>query len=147
MKSGKEIEEVLKKFGWKDFENLVADIFEENGFRVLRNYRFKTKKRYEVDVVAIKPFVIFCVDCKKWKGGRYKKSLIKSAAFKQEERVKEFSKILRSNPNFHFFRGKVIPLIVTWLEEGIIKENDTLIIPLWKLNSFLINLEKYVDVV
>lgn len=142
------LEEILEKHDWREFENIVAGIFKANGFSVRKNFRFKTKERHEVDVLAVKQNLIFCVDCKKWKGGRYKKSGIKVAVKNQERRTGILRNFLKRNPiaiqilkigkNLRF-----CSLIVTLMEEDIIQEEKTFIVPIFKLNSFLLELERY----
>ncbi len=146
--SGKPLEEILEKIDWKEFEGMVSEIFERNGFTVNRNVRFKTRKRYEIDLVAVRG-VVLCVDCKEWGRGRYKKAGLKHAAGKQEERTKKMKRFLKGNPIAQD-KLKITPkdefytLIVTLLEEELIKEGNALIIPVWKLNSFLAELENYI---
>ena len=89
--SGKTIEEVLEKFDWRSFERTVGDIFSSNGYRTFMNFRFKTERRYEIDVVAVSGSVVFLVDCKDWGKGRDKTSGLRSAVEKQENRRKEFA--------------------------------------------------------
>ena len=102
----------------------------------------ETKKRYEIDIIGVKGRTCLCVDCKEWSGGRDKKSGLKNAAKKMEKRVEELKKFLKKNSitdvDMDFY-----PIIVTLLEENLIKENDTLIIPASKLNSFLLEIETY----
>jgi Holliday junction resolvase-like predicted endonuclease len=146
--SGKPIEEIVEKFNWQEFEQLVAKIHEDNNFLVKRNFRFKTSRRFEIDVVAVKSNFILCADCKEWSRGRYKKSGLVGAARKQEERVKQLGKFLKANllarkslklgSNY-----KIYPSVVTWLQEDLIKENETFVIPVWKLNSFLVDVYSY----
>jgi Holliday junction resolvase-like predicted endonuclease len=133
---GEEIESILKDFGWRDFEEFVAEFFSSNDFNVKRKVRFKTDKRQEIDIVAERMNYIFCVDCKKWARGRYKKSALRKAAEKQEERCEELKKFLKDNK-------KYIPLIVTLYEEDILKFNSTFFVPVWKLNKFLTEVEEY----
>jgi len=146
--SGEDIEEVLENFDWKEFEKIVSDIFEINSFRIFRNFRFKTNRRYEIDLIAIKGNKIICVDCKEWGRGRYKKSGLKNAADKQKQRVKEFRKFLRKNPiakaKFRINKkNQFHPLIITLFQEEIIKKDEVFIVPIWKLNHFLNEMEKY----
>ncbi len=136
LRSGLTIEEALKETKWKDFESFVADIFKLHGYSTKLHVRFKTKRCYEIDIVAEGKLLTFCVDCKKWKKGRYKKSALKKACEKHFERVNEFCK---------FSKKKCTPLIVTYVEEEIVEESNVLVIPLWKLNSFLLNPFKYVE--
>lgn len=145
----KNIEEILKELDWKDFEKAVQEIFEINGFKVKRNFRFKTKKRYEIDIIAVKDNFNFCIDCKHLSRGRYKKGEILKAVKKQEERAEELKKFLKSNliakELLQVKSMKFYPLLVTLFEEDLIKENQTFVIPVWKLNSFLNEVENYID--
>lgn len=54
-------------------KKIVSDIFGNNNSSVKRNLRFKTNRRYEIDLLAIKNNEIFAVDCKEWGKGRNKK--------------------------------------------------------------------------
>jgi len=144
----KQIEDILEKFDWEIFEKIVAEIFERNDFKVKHNFRFKTKSRYQIDVIAVKQNKIFCVDCKQWGKGRYKKSGLKQAVKQQEKRVKELKKFLKKNMIAQKMLkvdsdSKFYSLIVTLLQEDMIKENETFIVPVWKLNHFLIELELF----
>ena len=146
--SGREIEEVLENFDWKQFEEIVEEILEVNNFKVHRNFRFKTKRRYEIDLNATKNGKVLCIDCKEWRRGRNKKSGLKIAVRKQRERIKQFQKFLKGNliaqtklkvkPGFKFY-----PLIVTLLQEELVEEDSVFIVPVWKLNSFLVEIERY----
>ncbi|MEM5802091.1 MAG: restriction endonuclease [Candidatus Aenigmatarchaeota archaeon] len=142
------LEDALERYNWEDFEKFVAEIFRYNGFEVRENLRFKTKRRYEIDIFAKRFDLIFCIDCKRWKKGRYKKSGLKRAAKLQEERILQFKKFLTRNPIarniLKIKKIKIIPLIITLFEEDLIKVNNTLFVPLWKLNSFLQEVELYI---
>jgi Holliday junction resolvase len=147
--SKKSIEEILEKFDWKDFERTVSEIFERNDFRIKNDFRFKTRNRHQIDVVAIKENKVFCVDCKQWGRGRYKKYGLKKATKEQEKRVEEFKKFLKKNLIAQKMlkiglNNKFYSLIVTLLQEDMIKENKTFVVPVWKLNSFLVELERWI---
>lgn len=145
---GEEIEEILEEIDWKEFEEFVAEILKKHGFKTHLNFRFKTKKRYEVDVLAVKGNLSLLIDCKYWKRGRYKKTELKYAVENQEKRVEELKNFLGDNLNLQkqlelFLNNvKLIPLIVTWFEEDLLKYEETLIVPVWKLNHFLLNLSE-----
>ncbi|MGC8812440.1 MAG: NERD domain-containing protein [Candidatus Aenigmatarchaeota archaeon] len=145
----KNIEEDLRRLGWKNFEKATQEIFEFNSFKVKRNFRFKTKRRYEIDLIAIKDNFNFCVDCKHFGKGRYKKSEILKAIKKQEERTEQLKKFLKLNlvakETLGIKATRIYPLVVTLFEEEIIKENQTFVVPVWKLNSFLNEIENYID--
>jgi Holliday junction resolvase-like predicted endonuclease len=140
------IETTLQGLDWREFENTIAEIFSINGFKIEQNFRFKTKRRYEIDVVAIRGNVAFCVDCKQWSGGRYKKSGLKSAVIMQKERIGELEKLMTGNAEIKeklgFDNQYVYPLIVTLLEESLIEFENCFIVPAWKLNPFLLDFER-----
>jgi len=147
--SGRPMEEIIGKFDWQEFEELVAEIFENNNFKVKQNFRFKAKRRYEIDLVAIKSKNVLCVDCKEWGRGRYKKSGLLTAVKKQEERVNQIEKFLKMNLMARQLLKlgldyKIHPIIVTWLQEDLIKESRTFVVPVWKLNSFLVDIYNYI---
>ncbi len=147
---GKELEAVLENINWREFEEFVAEIFRHHGFAVKCNFRFKTKNRYEIDLVAIKGKIIFCADCKEWSAGRYKKSGLRNAIKNQEIRMKEFKKFLKNNTIAKTMLSLPLKydmhaLIVTLLEEDLIKEDSTTVVPAWKLNSFLLELQNYLE--
>ncbi len=146
--SRKSVEEIFKNFDWKEFENTIAEIFRSNEFVVRQNFRFKAKRRYEIDLVAVRGNICLCVDCKGWSRGRNKTSALKKAVVEQENRLKEFKKFLKKN----FIAQKILrtentslflPLLATLAEEDIIKQNQTCVVPFEKLNAFLLEIEKY----
>jgi len=102
-----------------------------------------------VDIVAAKNNMTFLIDCKQWSTGRYKTSAIKKSAKDQEERLEKFQKFIKNNPiaktGFKIKNSQnFISIIVTWYEEELIKYCQTSIVPIWKLNEFLLNLGKYI---
>lgn len=147
---GKTLEEVMDSVNWKDFESGISEIFSENNFKTRRNFRFKTKRRYEIDLIAVRGKNVFCIDCKGWSRGRHKTVALKRAVENQEERINEFHKFLKANLIARKMIGvtndaKIIPLVVTLYEESIIKHSSTWIVPSQKLNSFLNEFENFVE--
>jgi len=142
---GETIEKILENFNWKEFEEVIAEIFRRNEFKVKQNFRFKTKRRFEIDIIAMKGDLVFCVDCKEWGKGRYKKTGLRHAAKNQEKRVEELENLIKKNPIirniFEINKNcKFFLLVVTLLEEDLIKENNVFIVPVWKLNNFLLEI-------
>jgi len=67
IKSGADFQRVSKHLGWKEFEEMVAFTFEENGYKVKRRYRFSAQgRRWEIDVLATRKPLIICAECKHW---------------------------------------------------------------------------------
>ncbi|MEM5792842.1 MAG: NERD domain-containing protein [Candidatus Aenigmatarchaeota archaeon] len=142
--SGEKIEDIVFDINWKDFEDFISKILEKNEYRVLKNFRFKTFRRYEIDIVSIKDDLALLIDCKRWCSGRYKKFQLKESSKKQMKRVEEFKKIIKEYPDLSKIK-RILPVIVTWFEEDLVKEGEALIIPLWKLNHFLNNMETEIE--
>lgn len=145
MRSGKTLEEVAEKTSWQDFEDLCDSILEEHNFDTRKRFRFKdaSGQGHEIDILATKNLVKkhgrgarrtaggLAVDCKHWACGRT--SAVRNAAKKQAERVKAL-KGLRE------FKGKpIVSVVVTLFQENIIQEGEVWIVPVFKLNSFLIS--------
>lgn len=147
--NGENIEEIIKEINWKDFEALVGKILKRHDFHFRHSFRFKTKRRYEIDVVAIKENVTLVVDCKRWSRGRNKKSGLRNAIKRQNERVSELKNFLKNNPIAQGslkikLKAKFLPLIITWWEEDLIEHENAFVVPIWKLNEFLLNSGRYI---
>jgi len=70
LEAGADFEGVSRSLGWLEFEEMAALVFEENGFRVHRRFRFRAEgRRWEVDVLASRRPHIFCAECKHWSRG------------------------------------------------------------------------------
>lgn len=139
---GTPIEKILSGFDWSGFEAAVAEIFLANGFNVKRNFSFRTKRRYEIDIIASRAGGTVCTDCKGWREGRSKKSAIERAAEMQKERAEQLKKFVSKNPIARSSlkvnaKANYIPIIVTLLEEDVKERGGALVVPVWKLNSFL----------
>ena len=125
IKNIEDLHNLSRKVKWQYFEKLVGWIFEQNDFKVKVNFVSKSPKR-QYDVIAEKFGNAFLVDCKKWKGGRYKTSQLKSAV---EKHIKRCCLLQTENQK--------IPIIVTLLDEDMTEYNSVPIIPIQKLNAFL----------
>jgi hypothetical protein len=81
--------------GWSTLEELVGAIFGEFGFQYRRGVRLRVEgERYEVDVLAWRGDVAFCVDCKRW--ARLRESALRRAAQAQAERCKALARYAAS---------------------------------------------------
>jgi hypothetical protein len=70
IEAGADFQRVSNALGWLEFEELVAHVFEMNGFEVYRRYRFNANgRRWEIDVLAkMHPYII-CAECKHYTKG------------------------------------------------------------------------------
>jgi Holliday junction resolvase-like predicted endonuclease len=70
IQAGGDLERVSRALGWLEFEEIVARIFEENGYDVKRRFRFQADgRRWEIDVLATRRPLIVCAECKHWAKG------------------------------------------------------------------------------
>ena len=141
---GSEIEDILTGFDWKEFEDLCAQVLERNGWKIRRNYRFKTERRYEIDILATLGNKNLAIDCKHWGIRSGKASQLRIAAGNQMERVNQLKKI-KFLYQFAQKEFETFPVIVTWHEEKLIKEGNVWIVPVSKLNSFILDLDSYLE--
>ncbi len=129
IKNHKDLQKVSKEVIWQNFERLTAFIFEKNNFQV-ETGRVKTsnKMRRQYDVIAKRKDKTFLVECKKWSSNRYRLSALRTAAKKHNERSEFYRRLTNE---------RVIPIIVTLIEEDILLCEDIPIVPIFKLNSFI----------
>lgn len=67
---GADFEVVSRGLGWLEFEEMSAKVFEANGFRVKRRFRFTAEgRRWEIDLLAARPPYLVCAECKHWGRG------------------------------------------------------------------------------
>ncbi|MCX6654945.1 MAG: hypothetical protein NTY03_07460 [Candidatus Bathyarchaeota archaeon] len=67
---GADVEAVSRSLTWLEFEELSARVFEENGFRVMRRFRFMAQgRRWELDLLAVRTPYLVCGECKRWGKG------------------------------------------------------------------------------
>ena len=129
-----DLERVSEEAVWQNFERLVGFIFEVNDFQVnVNKVRTFNKKRRQYDVIAKKNDRTYLVECKKWAVNRYRLSALKKAIEQHKERT-------------NFYRNltgeEAIPIIVTLIEEDIKFYEDMPIIPIFRLNSFINEVER-----
>lgn len=141
LQRGVPLEEATKNLDWKDFEGVVSDAFDANGFRTLRNLRFShEKKRYEIDVVALERPRLVAVDCKHWGLRAGKSSALRAASLAQLRRAVNLGKKAQEIPGMDIAawgEATVVPCIVTLYEERVVENGGVLVVPLSRLNSFV----------
>jgi hypothetical protein len=123
---GADFERVCRSLSWSEFENIAAEAFVANDYRVARNFRFRqASRRWEIDILCFKKPLIICIDCKHWK--RWGRSAtIKSVTF-QVERTEALADALH-----------------TYLEKAGIKEWETaILVP--TILSLMIGPDKFYD--
>ncbi len=132
--NGIDVFRVCNKINWHDFELFSSEIMKCHDYDVYTNFRLKNPKR-EIDVVGIKSRKAVLIDCKHWK----KNSLsgLKHIVEKQKNRSIFF--IQKSHMNIE----SAYPIILTFLPNNFQFIDDVPIIPINKLNSFLLDFDSY----
>lgn len=105
----------------------------------------------EIDVVGVRGRTIIAIDAKMWGVRSGKGSALKTAAEKQKTRTLELSseldrlsKKLTSLTNGSY---TIFPVLVTWLVEDVELHEGVPVVPIFKLNSFIHELDNYEDLV
>ena len=150
VKLGASLEETVKYLSWQEFEFFTANILEENDFLTRIRYRFTfNKRRYEIDVVGVRFNLVLLIDCKHYNLGKGKTSALRKAAEKQFIRGEAFISSIKKHKNKISIPSDqklcIVPLIVSWFHSLTIEESSVAVIPAFSFNSFINNLEKYID--
>jgi Holliday junction resolvase-like predicted endonuclease len=141
LKLGADFERICKFLEWTEFESIAAQAFQANGFRVLKNFRFKhAGKRWEIDVLSCKEPLIVCVDCKHWQRGWNRAATVK-AVEAQVERTRAFADAL---PNYYqkarlaeWKSATLVPLILSLVHGPFKFHNKVPIVPVLQLQDFI----------
>ncbi len=151
---GASVVDIVNLLTWKDFEGFVAGILAENNYRCVESFRRRGNsliRGMEIDVVGVRGGTIIAVDAKMWGIRSGKASALKSAAEKQKKRTVELaSELERLSKKLNTLTEgpyTIFPVIVTWLVEEVELHEGVPVVPVFKLNSFILDLEQYEDMV
>lgn len=141
IKLGADFERICKFLEWTEFESIAAQAFQANGFRVLKNFRFKhAGKRWEIDLLSCREPLIVCVDCKHWRRGWSRAATVK-AVEAQVERTRAFADAL---PNYYqkarlaeWKSATLVPLILSLVHGPFKFHNNVPIVPILQLQDFI----------
>ena len=144
---GGDVERVASCLQWSEFERMAATVFEINGYRVMRNFRFKDgKKRWEIDVVACKRPMTVCIDCKHWH-----RSMFPSTAGRIAEQqalrarsLAESSVLMDAElPWTRWEDGYALPLVVSLFSSRFKFSHDIPMVSILQLQDFLMHLPAF----
>ena len=154
VKEGANIADVVDLLTWKDFEGFVASILSENTYRCVESYRRRGNsliQGMEIDVIGVKGNTIISIDAKMWSIRSGKASALKTAAEKQKKRTLELSeeldKLSKKMGTLTERKYSLFPVLVTWLVEEVELHEGVPVVPIFKLNSFILDLDQYEDLV
>lgn len=149
---GCEIEKVIELLTWKDFEGFVAGVLSENNYQCTESFRRRgnrIEKGMEIDVIGIRGNLILSIDAKMWGIRSSKASALRSAASKQRSRTarlaNELDKLSAKIMGMKAREYTLIPVLVTWLVEEVEIHEGVPVVPIFKLNAFLLDLSRYDD--
>lgn len=152
VKLGNNIHHLFTYLNWKNFEDLIAIIFDKAGHTVVKNFRFKDEyTRFEIDVLSFKFPYIFTIDCKYHKNRA--SSPMKNAAIAQMNRVEA---LIEAFPIISESLIKqlqlpiktlifVVPLIISWGNHNIHIAENIPIVSLNRLSGFLQDIDEFRD--
>jgi len=141
LRLGADFERICGMLSWTEFEGIAAQAFEANGYRVIRNFRFKqASKRWEIDIIALKKPLILCVDCKHWRRGWRQAATVKTV----EDHIERTEALANSLPNYYqetrleeWETATLAPIVLS-LTLGPYKfYNDVPIVPILQLQDFI----------
>jgi Holliday junction resolvase-like predicted endonuclease len=144
---GADLEAVSRLLRWQEFESMAAFALEQNGYDVSKNLRFKHGgRRWEIDIVGCRKPLVMCIDCKHWHR-RLNPSELRKIVEKQIERTRAFAASL-PNPTsriecVRWNYVEFVPSVLSLLEGSSSFYDDVPIVPVLKLQDFLINLPVY----
>jgi len=141
LKLGADLERVCNLLSWAEFEMIAGQAFETNGYRVVRNLRFKHgRNRWEMDVLGIKNPLIICVDCKHWRRG-WRSAATAKAVEAQVERTKALAEVLPRNVHKVGLEGwrsaTLVPLVLSLLRGPHRFYNTVPVVPILQLQDFI----------
>jgi len=138
---GGDLEKISRLLSWKEFEDIAAEAFARNCYRVTKNLHFKHKShRWEIDIVGCrKPFVI-CVDCKHWQRA-LSPSMLEKIVREQISRTKALAESL-PNPAFKtdfssWDKIKALPVVLTLVTGQFKFHHNVPVVSVLQLQDFL----------
>ena len=141
IKLGSDVEKVCKLIDWRDFEGIAAEIFEVNGYSVVKNFRFSScDRRWEIDVLAYKKPIIICVDCKHWIKTHLSYSL-HIIIEKQTERIKALLNMASEIKEKLKLKGwkqiTALPVVISLYPQSFKFYDGVPIVPILQLSNFI----------
>jgi hypothetical protein len=121
---------------WQDLEEITLEALEAHGFECEFRKVFVNGSRYEIDVLARKGKLVLAFDCKHYLRIKSRKSVLRREARKHHARCVKFSEITGE---------KVVPIILTFLDDSLLYLEGCIIVPLRALNDFLLQAAYYLE--
>ena len=141
IKLGADFERVCRALGWLEFEEMVSYVFEENGYRVLRRFRFTTEeRRREIDMLAIRHPLVICGECKHWPkglGNAAAKKIVENHLEKTRVFSESIVKIIGEIGLWSWRQAVVVPIAMSLMPAPIRFYRQVPIVSVLELPSFI----------
>jgi len=135
---------------WSDFEEFVARVLSEEGYRVFRDVRRTSISRFQIDVLGLDPSrgIGLVVECKRWQRVLSSMSRLAEAARSHVERTRKLVRVCEwvavSMPELRRVR-ELLPVIVTLAQPSIPIVEGVPIVSVATLRDFARNAEDYAE--
>jgi len=114
---GADVEAVSRSLTWLEFEELSARVFEENGFRVMRRFRFMAEgRRWELDLLAARTPYLVCGECKHWGkgiGNQTARGIVETHLEKTEVFTEHLEELRKRVGLVDWPKADVVPMVLT----------------------------------
>ena len=132
---------VCKPLGWDEFEDFAEFALKAGGYGTFKHFRFKgDKRRYEIDIIALKQPFILSIDCKHWKRS-WQRAATSKIVTSQVDRTNAFYLSLSQYvAKLHVEAWNqivIVPLIVTLSETPFKICEGTPVVQITSLQDFL----------
>ena len=146
---GADVEYVSNMLSWQEFESIAAIALERNGYKVVKNVRFKhVARKWEIDIVGCSKPLVICIDCKHWRRGTAPSS-VRRITEAQVERTRALAdalpKLSLSLACTKWEKAMFIPVILTLIPARFKFYDKVPIVPVLQLQDFLSQLPAYTD--
>jgi Holliday junction resolvase-like predicted endonuclease len=144
LRKGLDLEAVCETLDWREFEDLATFALERNGYKATKHFRFKTSRRYEVDVLGLKEPHILVIECKHWKRSWQRAATHKfvDAHRKRAEAFAKYATAAKGRLGLDRWREiKLVPIVITLSETPVKVHSEIPIVPIFYLQNVLTELE------
>ena len=137
------VERTAKTLTWQEFEDFCDDCFASAGFETRKGVVFKDgRRRWQVDLVAIKGQALLTVDCKHWESPNYT-SKFERAVDHQRQSLPPLIGHLRTRGMVASHEFWALPMIVTLYQPRKSIINSVVLVSLGQLANFLEHLTPF----
>jgi hypothetical protein len=122
---------------WQELEELTFTALEAHGYECEFRKVFKNGPRYEIDVLARGKDFTLAFDCKHYLKTKSRTSALRREARKHFRRCRKYSEISGE---------KIVPILLTLLDDSLLYTEGCIVVPLRALNDFLLRSDLYLEI-